>query len=131
VFEELHFGRAAAARQAGGAEYPLGFGCVPYLGVDLVDVSSTNLRALVIEVARGNGIAFAQAWAAEGTGERSAVVVGPIDPPGRQFDLAVAWRRDPPNELRPVVEAVREVARRLRVGQDQNLGGIAARSIQH
>jgi DNA-binding transcriptional LysR family regulator len=126
----LMFGRTSSPTPAVHEAYIARYAASGYAFDEIADVSGSNLRDVVIEVARGNGVAFAPAWVAQGTGERPAVIVRPIDPPVKQFDVVVAWRRDPPDELRPMVDAVRPVAKDL-WAENQYPEGIAGGGVMN
>jgi DNA-binding transcriptional LysR family regulator len=72
----------------------------------------TNVRDWILAAAEGSGVAILPS-SAVGKG-RGAIVLGrPLEPPVTMPDTVVAWRLSAPARLRPVIGAVREVARHL------------------
>jgi DNA-binding transcriptional LysR family regulator len=85
------------------------------------EAGGTNGRDVLLAVAHGRGVTLAPFSLAEVAGAGTLVLRRPIDPPVAMPDTAVAWRADPPERLRVVLDHVREVARRLRAaGGDRN-----------
>jgi DNA-binding transcriptional LysR family regulator len=77
------------------------------------EASGPYPRDLMLLVAAGESIALEPASFGE-VGEAGALVVRrPIDPPLRMPDTVVAWRDNPPQHLRGVLDTVRDAAREL------------------
>jgi DNA-binding transcriptional LysR family regulator len=71
-------------------------------------------RDLMLPVAEGRGVLLGPASLADTTQATAVVVCRPMEPTLFLPDVVVAWRADPPDHLRPILSAVREVARDLR-----------------
>lgn len=72
----------------------------------------TDVRDWILAAAAGSGVAILPG-SAVGKGRGAIVLNRPLDPPVMMPDTVVAWRRSAPARHRPVIRAVREVARHL------------------
>jgi LysR family transcriptional regulator for metE and metH len=80
----------------------------------LHEASGSNARDWVLAVADGCGVALLP-WRFTDVADAGALVTRrPLDPALLMPDTVVAWRADPPAELRPVIASVRALARELR-----------------
>jgi DNA-binding transcriptional LysR family regulator len=78
----------------------------------VVEASGPHVRDVLLEVARGRGVALDSSSLAELSDARGLVVHRRLDPPLTMPDTVLAWAADrPPHHLIPVV---RDVARDLR-----------------
>jgi DNA-binding transcriptional LysR family regulator len=84
------------------------------------EAGGTTGRDVILAVAEGRGVALEPFSLAEVAGAGTLVVRRPIDPPIAMPDTVVAWRADPPERLRDVLEHVRAVAWRLRAAGDRD-----------
>jgi DNA-binding transcriptional LysR family regulator len=80
----------------------------------MYDAGGMDGRDVILAVAEGLGTGLEPFSLAEVAGAGGLVVRRRIDPPIRMPDTVVAWRADPPPQLRKVLADVRTVARRLR-----------------
>jgi DNA-binding CsgD family transcriptional regulator len=79
---------------------------------DLRNTKGDSPRDAMFLVAEGTGITVATLAALNGSGDLTALVTHrPLDPPLQMPATVIAWRTDPPDQLRPLVEAAREAAR--------------------
>jgi DNA-binding transcriptional LysR family regulator len=78
-----------------------------------VHTTVADLRDVLLAVAAGFGIAVGPSFAREFGSEGKLVVSRPLEPELRFPDLAVAWRKDPPRELRPRIGDVRAAAQEV------------------
>jgi DNA-binding transcriptional LysR family regulator len=86
------------------------------------DAGGMDGRDVILAVAEGLGTGLEPFSLAEVAGAGGLVVRRRIDPPIRMPDTVVAWRADPPPQLRTVLDDVRIVARRLRAGDRHSEG---------
>lgn len=70
-----------------------------------------DARSMVLAVIEHHGLAIAPASTVELLGDIASLVTArPLEPAVRMPDTALAWRADPPPELRAIISAAREIA---------------------
>jgi DNA-binding transcriptional LysR family regulator len=89
-------------------------GSAGYRFAEVREAGGIHARDLVLAVAEEIGVALAPASLAEISDAGGLVVRRELDPPVSMPDTVVAWRADPPPQLKQVLSTVREVARELR-----------------
>ena len=77
------------------------------------DADGSTLRDLVVSIAQGAGVGLAPISGDELGEMRTIVVWRSLDPPLRMPGAVVAWRQNPPSQLRQVFATVRAIAREL------------------
>jgi DNA-binding transcriptional LysR family regulator len=82
--------------------------------VDVRQAAGSSIREFVLSVLGGSGISVSFFSHREVSEAGTTVVPLALDPPVQGPELMLAWRSDPPQDLRPALDAVREVARVLR-----------------
>jgi DNA-binding transcriptional LysR family regulator len=85
-----------------------------YRFAGLYEAPGLDPRDSMLSAAEGHGVLLGPFSLADTTEATDVVVRRPIEPPIAMPDTVVASRADPPDHLRPVLDAVREVARDLR-----------------
>jgi DNA-binding transcriptional LysR family regulator len=74
------------------------------------EASGMNPRDVMLSVAEGLGVAFGPVSLQDVSDVGSIVIRRPIEPPLSMPDIVLAWRSDPPVQLRERLALVREVA---------------------
>jgi DNA-binding transcriptional LysR family regulator len=91
-----------------------------YRFTEVREAGGTNPRDVMLAVAEGLGVAFGPFSLQEVAEVGGIVVRRPLEPALSMPDTVVAWRADPPSQLRDILAVVREVVRRLRMGGDES-----------
>jgi DNA-binding transcriptional LysR family regulator len=82
----------------------------------IVETPGAHVRDVLLEVARGRGIAIGPRSLAELSDARAIVVRRELDPPLTMPDTVLAWRANAPQVMQQALSSVRDVARHLRRG---------------
>jgi len=77
------------------------------------EAGGASSRDLVLSIAQGAGVGLEPVSQEELSRAGAIVVRRSLDPPVRMPGAVVAWRPNPPRRLREVLDAVREIARKL------------------
>jgi DNA-binding transcriptional LysR family regulator len=85
-----------------------------YRFASVIEAGGGTPRELLFAVAGGFGITFQRSSFEKVSGAKDVVVQRPLAAPLTLPEEVVAWRSNPPRHLRPVIDAVRHVARELR-----------------
>lgn len=82
----------------------------------IVETPGAHVRDVLLEVARGRGVAIGARSLAELSDAGGIVARRTLDPPLTMPDTVLAWRANPPQLLQRALGTVRDVARDLRRG---------------
>jgi DNA-binding transcriptional LysR family regulator len=89
-----------------------------YVFAAVRETSGCDPRDLMLAVASGAGVALQPLSFMERGHPGSFVVRRPIDPSLASPEMVLAWRSHPPRHLQPIVASLRELARRMRRGDN-------------